>query len=221
MSGRARRLCRGTHPRQHEGRAERRTICVVGTGIGGDVIIGGKSMRSVNPSSCEIGHMITHMDGKRCSCGNHGCFEAYASASALSGMTNGKFTAGEIAKRAKDGEAEFPTIWKSYIDELCCGIMNCIILYSPEVVCVGGGLSLSGEFLIRSVREGLEESAYQDARKSESSRQGCSRQTLGRSEQGLSPERRCQDNDMFRADRGLNSSSIKIFSQAIAFPLKV
>ena len=134
-------------------------LCV-GTGLGGDVIIGGKSMRGVNPSSCEIGHMITHMCGKRCSCGNHGCFEAYASASALSGMTNGKFTAGEIAKRAKDGEAEFPTVWKSYIDELCCGIMNCLILYAPEVVCIGGGLSLSGEFLIRSVKDGLEKYKY-------------------------------------------------------------
>lgn len=38
--------------------------------------------------------------------------------------------------------------------------MNCLILYSPEVVCVGGGLSLSGEFLIKSVRNGLEKYAY-------------------------------------------------------------
>ncbi len=74
-----------------------------GTGIGGDIILGWKSMRGVNSSSCEIGHMITHMGGKLCSCGNHGCFEAYASASALSGMTDGRFTAGEIAKRDADG----------------------------------------------------------------------------------------------------------------------
>lgn len=38
--------------------------------------------------------------------------------------------------------------------------MNCLILYSPEVVCVGGGLSLSGEFLIRSVSDGLEKHKY-------------------------------------------------------------
>lgn len=134
-------------------------LCV-GTGIGGDIIIGGKSMRGINPSSCEIGHMIIHAGGKKCACGNHGCFEAYASASALSGMTDGKYSAGEIAKRAADGDKRFAAIWNTYIGELCIGIMNCLILYSPEVVCIGGGLSLSGEFLIRSVREGLEGSAY-------------------------------------------------------------
>ena len=140
--------------------AENAVYLCIGTGIGGDIIVGGKSMRGINRSSCEIGHMIIHAGGKRCACGNFGCFEAYASANALSGMTDGRFSAAEIVKRASDGEKDFGEIWKTYVGELCTGIMNCLILYSPEVICIGGGLSLSGDFLINSVRKGLEDFAY-------------------------------------------------------------
>ena len=134
-------------------------LCV-GTGVGGDVIIGGMSMRGINPSSCEIGHMIIHEGGKLCACGNRGCLEAYASASALSGMTGGRLSAGETARLAAGGDSEAAAIWRSYIGELSVGIMNCLILYSPGVVCIGGGLSLSGEFLINSIYEELKKFAY-------------------------------------------------------------
>ena len=131
-----------------------------GTGVGGDVILNGESIRKKLPLSCEIGHMITHPNGKKCSCGNSGCYERYASASALSEMSGGNYSAYEIAEGAKRGKTECSEIWKEYIYELCIGIMNCMIIYTPDCICIGGGLSGSGEFLINSITDEMNNYRY-------------------------------------------------------------
>ena len=131
-----------------------------GTGVGCDVILNGKSIRKNLPLSCEIGHMITHPNGKKCSCGNSGCYERYASAAALSEMSEYKYSAFEIAEGAKHGEKEFIVIWQEYISELCIGLMNCMILYSPDCVCIGGGLSGAGKFLINSIKDEMNNYRY-------------------------------------------------------------
>ena len=112
------------------------------------------------PLSCEIGHMITHPNGKKCSCGNSGCYERYASAAALSEMSEYKYSAFEIVEGAKQGDKEFTAIWQEYISELCIGLMNCMILYSPDCVCIGGGLSGAGKFLINSIKDEMNNYRY-------------------------------------------------------------
>ena len=55
----------------------------LGTGVGSGVIIGGKIVNGVNYAGGECGHMVIVVDGEQCSCGRKGCWEAYASATAL------------------------------------------------------------------------------------------------------------------------------------------
>lgn len=134
-------------------------LCL-GTGIGGDVLMGGKALRKLRSTSSEIGHMIIHADGLPCPCGNHGCFEQYASATALARMGGGTLSAKEIVSLAQGGDASCLRIWKRYIEELCTGLMNCLVLYAPDVFCLGGGISVAGDFLLSSVHRQMENFAY-------------------------------------------------------------
>ena len=52
------------------------------------------------------------------------------------------------------------SLWESYLGELAVGVMNCLILYAPSAVCIGGGMSLSGEFLLAGLRRKLEQFPY-------------------------------------------------------------
>ena len=64
-------------------------LITLGTGIGGGLIISGLPARGHMGLHGEIGHMITHADGRQCSCGQQGCWETYAAASVLRGMAAG------------------------------------------------------------------------------------------------------------------------------------
>ena len=61
-------------------------LLTLGTGVGGALLINGKPWRGEKNNASELGHIVTHAGGKRCPCGSRGCFEQYASATALSEM---------------------------------------------------------------------------------------------------------------------------------------
>ena len=56
---------------------------VVGTGIGGGIVIDGALYRGANGVAGEIGHMCVNINGPKCGCGNHGCLHMYASGTAI------------------------------------------------------------------------------------------------------------------------------------------
>ena len=62
-------------------------MVMLGTGVGGGIIINGKLVRGVNFAAAELGHMTIRYDGIPCNCGRKGCLEAYASAEALIAQT--------------------------------------------------------------------------------------------------------------------------------------
>ena len=62
----------------------------LGTGVGGGIIVGGKMLEGYMSAGAEIGHMILREGGALCGCGRHGCFECYASATALIRQTKKK-----------------------------------------------------------------------------------------------------------------------------------
>lgn len=68
--------------------AESAVVVTLGTGFGGGVVIGGKLLTGYTGAASELGHMVIVADGEDCACGRKGCFEAYASATALIRMTN-------------------------------------------------------------------------------------------------------------------------------------
>ena len=68
--------------------AESAVVVTLGTGVGGGVVIGGRLLTGYTGAASELGHMTIVADGVPCACGRKGCFEAYASATALIRMTD-------------------------------------------------------------------------------------------------------------------------------------
>ncbi len=129
-------------------------LLTLGTGIGGGIIYNKKLMNV----SAEIGHMSINAEGKKCLCGNYGCLESYASAtaiisSAIDFLENGRnsilkernnnyknITAEEIFKAAKEGDLLSIDVFKNAGKFLGIGISNIINILSPEAVILTGGL---------------------------------------------------------------------------------
>ncbi len=151
----------------------------LGTGVGGGVIINGSMLTGSNYAGGELGHMIIVKDGEKCTCGLNGCWEAYASASALIAQTKRKMAEHpeskmwEISKAAGgkvngltsfDGmRANDPAaaeVVSEYCEYVACGIINLINIFQPDVLCVGGGISREGETLLGPVRKIVESGVY-------------------------------------------------------------
>ena len=131
----------------------------LGTGVGGALLIDGKPWRGGDNTAFELGHIITHADGVPCTCGRRGCFEGYASSTALSRMAGGK-SARAVIDGAVAGNPEDCAIFEAYIHELGIGLISAISLFNPEVVAIGGGVSAAGDALIGRLRREMEENYF-------------------------------------------------------------
>lgn len=124
-------------------------MIILGTGVGGGVVINGKPLRGWNGEQAELGHMITHADGKMCSCGQRGCWEAYASATALKEMAGG-IAPREIIDRVKAGDCG--ELWQQYLWEVAQGLLGLVSIFHPSKIAIGGGLSNAGDIVLNGVR---------------------------------------------------------------------
>lgn len=146
----------------------------LGTGVGGGIIIDGKPYSGAHGCGSEIGHMMIKMGGELCTCGNYGCFERYASATAIirearkavtehpessmlaaCGGDPEKLNAKIVIDAAKAGDETAKTVFDGYVHALAVGIINIINMIDPEVIVLGGGVSAAGEFLLDAVREAV------------------------------------------------------------------
>ena len=146
----------------------------LGTGVGGGIIIDGKPYSGAHGCGSEIGHMMIKMGGELCTCGNYGCFERYASATAIirearkaiveypessmlaaCGGDPEKLNAKIVIDAAKAGDETAKTVFDDYVHALAVGIINIINMLDPEVIVLGGGVSAAGEFLLDAVREAV------------------------------------------------------------------
>ena len=144
----------------------------LGTGVGGGIIIDGKPYSGPHGIASEVGHMITVAGGELCTCGNKGCWERYASAtaiiregrkyakfhpdSALAKAVNGDLDAIEaktVIDLAKEGNPAASELFDQYVEHLCVGLVNLINLYDPEIIALGGGVSHAGQFLLDRVND--------------------------------------------------------------------
>ena len=141
-------------------------IITLGTGVGTGYVTDGKIFRG-----CEFGHMVIAYGGRPCTCGRHGCFEAYCSATGLINMTKEAIadhpsgTLAEIANRegvvsghtvfvaADQGDAVASHIIDEYTSYLASGLVNLINGLQPEVISIGGGIGKQGERLLVPLRE--------------------------------------------------------------------
>ena len=140
-------------------RGLRDVICVVlGTGVGGGIISGGRLIEGSHGFGGEIGHFPTHADllmtGEK-KWGSH--YETFASTGALvrRALTSGKdwLNGKEIFEAAESGDAAALEILDGWTTEIAAGITGLVHIFDPEVVLIGGGVSAQNELLIRPVRD--------------------------------------------------------------------
>ncbi len=129
----------------------------VSTGVGGGAIIDSKLQVGASSNGFEAGHMIINMNGRKCNCGNEGCFEAYASGTAIEKIASerivneesiiselsrdGKVKAEYVFEAAKRGDKLALEIVENEGYYLGIGIFNIIAMYNPEKISIGGGVS--------------------------------------------------------------------------------
>ena len=153
----------------------------LGTGVGGGIIIDGKIYSGSNYAGAELGHIVIVKDGVECGCGRHGCWEAYASATALIRMTKDAIknekaefsymlnavdgdldkVSGKTAFDAmKAGDSTGTAVVNQYIDYLATGLVNIINIFQPDVLCIGGGIAGQGETLLAPLRAIVERERF-------------------------------------------------------------
>lgn len=151
----------------------------LGTGVGGGIIIDGKLFEGYKSFGAEIGHAVIKMGGERCSCGRRGCFEAYASATALIRQTKRamdkdknsllwKLVDGDIRKvngktpfdAMKAGDKTAKRVVDRYIKYLSEGVLNLCNEFRPEAIIIGGGVCAQGEVIFKPLKKLVEKGIY-------------------------------------------------------------
>jgi glucokinase len=139
------------------------------TGIGGGIIIDNQLYRGSTGGGGEIGHMSLRYDGRPCVCGSIGCFEAYASGTALatrarevlptnpdSALATAKeLTAQTVVEAVRAGDALAKRVWDETMIALAAGLASLIHIFNPSRIVLGGGLTHAGELLFEPVRRHL------------------------------------------------------------------
>ncbi|MBQ1256373.1 MAG: ROK family protein [Clostridia bacterium] len=118
----------------------------LGTGIGGALLIGGRPWRGHDNGAGELGHFVTHAGGLQCACGMKGCFEMYASAGALARLSGG-VRARSVIDRVRNGDEKMHEALRAYATEVAIGICSLYMIFRPQAVVLGGGVSAAGDTL--------------------------------------------------------------------------
>ena len=134
-------------------------LCITyGTGVGGAILEKGEIYRGAYGSAGEFGHIITHAYGKSCTCGSKGCYEAYASTTALVknvkeelGLTD---INGKLIFKLINEDSRVEKIVDSWIDEIILGLVNLINIFNPSLIVLGGGI-MEQEYIIKYINENI------------------------------------------------------------------
>ena len=146
----------------------------LGTGVGSGVVVDKKLVTGCGDSACEFGHVVIdyNYSGKPCTCGRKGCWESFASATALIEQTKAKMleckdskmwdlvdgdiekVGGRTAFDAKRmGDSAGTEVVDNYIYLVSIGVANIINALQPDILCIGGGISNEKDNLIVPLRE--------------------------------------------------------------------
>jgi glucokinase len=145
----------------------------ISTGIGGGVVVDGRLLEGASGTAGEIGHMTIDRHGPVCRCGNLGCLEAIASGTAIArrfqeGLAAGQQsavtewldgrapTAGDVARGAAMGDPLALAIFTDAAEAIGLGVVNCVHIFNPDVIALGGGVSRAGSLLFDPIRKIVE-----------------------------------------------------------------
>lgn len=154
-------------------------MVTLGTGVGGGIVIENSIYTGFNFAGAELGHSVIIYDGRPCTCGRNGCLEAYASATGLitttkecmeadKGSVMWQMCENDLSKIS--GRTAFDAMRKgdvagkkavdTYIAHLACGITNIVNTFQPDILCVGGGISHEGDYLMKPLKNIIETEVY-------------------------------------------------------------
>ncbi len=151
-------------------------MITLGAGVGGALVLDGKVFRGTRGLAGEIGHICLDAQGPFCTCGSRGCFEQYASASAIerSYLTKcGKraigpvdpnaeepVTAEVVFQRASEGDNYAIEVVRETGRHIARVFGNLVNVFNPEACIIGGGISAAGEELLGPVTEYIADFAW-------------------------------------------------------------
>ncbi len=158
-------------------------MITLGTGLGGGIVLDGQVYSGFNFAGGELGHTVIEKDGRPCTCGRKGCWEAYSSATGLINITKSRILEARKAGRAtsmdamingdlnrisartafaamKNGDALAAEVVDEYISYLACGVANIINIFQPNVLSIGGGVCNEGDYLLKPLIEKVEPQTY-------------------------------------------------------------
>lgn len=141
-------------------------MITLGTGIGGGIVIGDKIWHGCSNAAGELGHITIEINGARCGCGNYGCVEAYASATAVvrryreASNARTDITAEDVYNLAVNGNK----IAKKIMDEtgkyIGIAIVNIIHTLNPDFIVIGGGMAAARDLLVDPIFEEIEKRSF-------------------------------------------------------------
>jgi glucokinase len=148
----------------------------VSTGIGGGVVTDGRLLLGQGGYAAEVGHMSISMDGPPCLCGHLGCWESFASGTALAKFAEeavrecqsslmielaggGPICAHHVGAAASRGDPLALSLLEDEARYLTAGLINILHLFAPEIVLIGGGVAASLPFMKPTIVEGIQRDA--------------------------------------------------------------
>ncbi len=150
-------------------------LITLGTGVGSGIVLNGKLYEGNEGAGAELGHEVIRFGGEKCACGRRGCFEAYASATALIRQTKRamekdkqsmlwQLCGGDIESvngktafdGAQQGDKTAKRVVNSYLRYLSEGLANIANAFRPEAILIGGGISAQGDALTKPLQKRLD-----------------------------------------------------------------
>ncbi len=154
-------------------------LLTIGTGVGGGMVFDGKLIEGYKSAGAELGHITIRKGGIPCACGRRGCYEKYASTTALIQQTrhamveNLQSKMWEIAEgrienvngrtaftAARQGDEAAQKVIDEFVGYLSEGIADFVNILRPEAIVIGGGISNEGEMLFEPLRKAVDERTY-------------------------------------------------------------
>ena len=154
-------------------------LLTIGTGIGGGIVFDGKLIEGYRCAGAELGHITIREGGLPCACGRQGCYEKYASTTALIKQTrhamvedlgskmwevvDGKIenVSGRTAFiAARQGDETAQKVIRQFVGYLSEGIADFVNILRPEAIVIGGGISNEGELLFEPLRRAVDARTY-------------------------------------------------------------
>lgn len=158
--------------------AESFVAVTLGTGVGGGIVLNNRIYKGFNGSGGEIGHFVMTYDGEQCTCGRKGCWETYASVTALIRQTKeaieknpdslmaknaeeeGKVSGRTSFEAAKQGDKVAQEVVDTYLKYVADGVTSIINIFQPNVLVIGGGISKEGDYLLNPIKEYVAKNVY-------------------------------------------------------------